>query len=186
MIYVTSDWHFNHTNILRYCRPQFKDINEHNEHIIAQHNAIVQKDDLVYMLGDVGFTPATDLAPLVRRINGRKILLIGNHDRLNDSVYKGMGFIEVYRHPIYFSTNVILSHVPVQEALHNPWVVNVHGHLHNGALTEKNFINVNVELNDFKPLDLKEIEERARKMCRQSRYEPYPHEWYAAFEKKNN
>ena len=181
-IYVTSDLHFNHKNILRLCRPQFKTIEEHNEYIIESFNGTVGKDDLVYVLGDVGFTPASGLVPLVRALNGRKILLIGNHDVLKDNEYLAMGFIQVCRSPIYYSSTTILSHIPVQEALNNPYVINVHGHIHRGSLTLPNFINANVEINDYKPLDLRKIDAAAHDQCTKSRYAPYGQEWYAQFE----
>lgn len=185
-IYVTSDWHFNHKNIVSLCRPQFSSIEEHNDCIAQRFNEVVGKDDLVYVLGDVGFTPASKLAPIIRQLNGRKILLIGNHDVLKDSEYLSMGFIEVVRHPIYYSTNIILSHIPVKEAYDNPWVYNIHGHLHNGALDLPNFINANVENWDYRPVDLKKLEADIVPNCRKTRFEPYKTEWYAAFEQKKN
>ncbi|MBO7735536.1 MAG: metallophosphoesterase [Methanobrevibacter sp.] len=184
-IWVTSDWHFNHANILRYCRPQFSNIDEHNNYIIDRYNSTVGKDDLVYVLGDIGFSPASKLAPLVQSLNGRKIMLVGNHDRLKDGEYRGMGFIDVVRHPIYYSSNIILSHIPIQECLDNPWVINLHGHLHNSELILSNFINVNLELHDFLPLDMKQFEERAKKECLPTRYQPFPNEWYSQWEKRN-
>ena len=183
-IWVTSDWHFNHANILRYCRPQFANIDEHNKYIIDRFNATVGKDDLVYVLGDVGFTPMTNLIPLVQSMHGRKVLLIGNHDRGTIGEYRKAGFIEVIKHPIYYSSNIILSHVPVQECLDNPWAINLHGHLHNSTLSLPNYVNVNVELHDFLPLDMKVFEEKARAECPQSRYQSFRQEWYAPWEVK--
>ena len=89
-IYVCSDLHFNHTNILGFCRSNFTTIEEHNEYIIKQYNSVVGKDDLVYILGDVGFTPEKALSELVKRLNGRKILLVGNHDKLTDREYRAI------------------------------------------------------------------------------------------------
>ena len=175
-IYVTSDLHFNHTNILKMGRP-FATIEEHNNYIIDQFNSVVGKDDLVYILGDLGFTPLKNLEPLVRRLNGRKILVLGNHDKGKIGEYRNMGFIEVYDHPVYFSWATILSHSPLKEAFDNPYVFNVHGHLHNSTLKLNHFINVNCELNDYKPLDLKKIDEKNRVKAK-SRRENFGDEWY--------
>lgn len=183
-IWVTSDLHFNHKNILHTCRPQFKNIGEHDEYIIQKYNSVVAKDDLVYLLGDIGFSSLKNLFPLVQRLNGRKILIVGNHDKLTDGEYRKMGFIDVVRHPVYFSKNIILSHCPLRECLDNPWVINVHGHIHNGKLTLPNYINANVENHGFLPLDLKKIEAEAEKVCRKSRYERFGQEWYASWEEK--
>ena len=184
-IWVTSDWHFNHGNILGFCRPEFSSIQEHNDKIVENFNSIVGKDDLVYVLGDVGFSPAKELQKVVERLGGRKVLIIGNHDKLTKGEYRKMGFIEVVNHPIYYSTNIILSHVPVKECLENPWTINVHGHLHGGTLELPNYFNANVELSQYFPIDMKKFEEIAKGMCRSSRYEPFRSEWYAQWERKN-
>ena len=181
-IWVTSDLHFNHQNILLFCRTQFMTIEEHNQYIVDRYNSIVGKDDLVYILGDVGFTPKNRLSPWIHALHGRKILIVGNHDTLKDSDYLGMGFIEVIRHPVYFTSQVILSHCPLQEALDNPYVINVHGHLHKSRLTLKNYLNVNIELHDYLPLNLQDIAKRAQKQCLFSRYQTFGHEWYASWE----
>ena len=51
-IYIISDTHFNHENIIKYCNRPFKDINEMNDAIIDNWNRIVKKDEIVYHLGD--------------------------------------------------------------------------------------------------------------------------------------
>lgn len=80
--FVTADTHFFHKNILKYQpdeRP-FADIEEMNETIIDNWNSMVNKNDLVYHLGDVGFASTAKLIPLIERLNGRIFLVIGNHD----------------------------------------------------------------------------------------------------------
>ena len=81
-IYLTSDTHFSHHNILEYCkntRP-YKSIDHMNEVMINQWNQIVQPTDIVYHLGDVGFGSVEDLVKIMNRLNGGKILIKGNHD----------------------------------------------------------------------------------------------------------
>ena len=143
---------------------------------------MVGPDDLVYVLGDVGFTPVGGIAGCVEQLRGRKVLLIGNHDKLQDGVYRKMGFISVVRHPIYYASNIILSHVPIIECLNNPWAINVHGHLHGSNVNLPNYFNVNVEQRDFAPVNMNEFVAIADNMCRSSRYEKFTHEWYAAWE----
>lgn len=186
-IYVCSDLHFNHTNILGFCRSNFATIEEHNEYIIRQYNSVVGKDDLVYILGDIGFTPEKALSELVKRLNGRKILLVGNHDKLTDREYRAMGFIDVVRHPIYYNTHIILSHVPIEEAYNSEYIINVHGHLHkNHIVNLPNFFNVNVELNDYKPINMEVFEKQAERMCLRNRWAPFGKEWYAQWETERN
>lgn len=181
-IYVTSDLHFNHSGVLKMSRGQFKTIEEHNDFIIERFNSVVGPDDLVYILGDLGFTPLEKLKPLVNRLNGRKVLILGNHDKGNVDEYRNMGFIDVYNRPVYYSKHIILSHEPVREALNNPYVFNVHGHLHGSKLDLPNYINVNVEETDYLPVSLNALEKNAQKRVK-SRRENFGNEWYYEFYK---
>lgn len=183
-IWVTSDLHLNHPDIIKSCRPQFSTTELHDEYVISRFNSVVGKDDLIYILGDVGFTPYIELKDKIKKLNGRKILILGNHDILNPQQYASMGFIEVINHPVYYSPNIILSHIPIQEALNNPWVYNIHGHIHQGTLNLKNYINVNIESSNFLPVNLKGLQQQIASFCRPTRYEPFQQEWYSKWEQK--
>lgn len=81
--FYVSDTHFLHANILTLSRRPFANIDEHDEHLVRQWNAVVGEDDIAYHLGDFAFQ-LTEKADKVRwlfhRLNGRKRLVIGNHD----------------------------------------------------------------------------------------------------------
>lgn len=82
--WFTSDTHFSHKNIINLGagRP-FKDIQHHNEMLIHNWNSVVAWDDTVYHLGDVALGPWPDGLDCVKRLNGTKILIPGNHDRVS-------------------------------------------------------------------------------------------------------
>jgi calcineurin-like phosphoesterase family protein len=63
------------------CHRPFGSVQEMNETLIANHNALVKPDDIVWFLGDVCMGQLADTLPLVARMNGRKYLILGNHDR---------------------------------------------------------------------------------------------------------
>jgi len=182
MIWVTADLHLNHQGILKTCR-KFNSIEEHNEYIIQQYNSVVGKDDLVYILGDCLWTPLAKGADLIKRLNGRKILVLGNHDKGNVNEYKSIGFIDAVPSPYFYSRDIILSHEPAFEAYNNPYAFNVHGHLHQSVVDLPNFINVNIELCDYKPVSLREIQEKVRQKTI-SRQESFGKEWYYPFFKR--
>lgn len=182
MIWVTGDLHFNDEKLISRCRNNFKTIEEHNNYIIEQYNSCVQEDDLVYILGDLGFKPYAKLLPLVKRLKGRKILVLGNHDQLTDGEYRSMGIIKTIKTPFYYSDHLILSHEPVKEAFNNQYVYNLHGHLHLAELNLPNYINVNIELNDFKPYNLKELDEEIFTLTKR-RQEKFGEEWYKNYYK---
>lgn len=81
MIYFTSDNHFYHTNIIKYCNRPFKDTSHMNEMMILKWNERVQPNDDLYCLGDFGFGDRDELQTLFDRLNGRKHLVTGNHDK---------------------------------------------------------------------------------------------------------
>lgn len=183
-IFVTSDLHLNDPHALS-LRPQFQTLEEHDNFVIEHYNKVVGKDDLVYILGDVGYRPKDQLSTLCRQLNGRKILLIGNHDQLTKKDYINMGFIDVFDHPIYYNNNVIFSHEPVKEAFHNPWILNLHGHIHNGKLNIRNYFNVNIEMNGYRPLEITQFKNFIDNNCRHRRTEDYGKEWYAPWEQQD-
>ena len=79
-IYITSDCHYHHSNILKYCNRPFKDIHEMNEELIKQHNKLVRPDDIVYNLGDFTFQSVKGAVEILKRLNGRHRFVCGNHD----------------------------------------------------------------------------------------------------------
>lgn len=168
MEYFISDLHFDHKNILKFERVEFKTIEDHNEFIIASINSVVTKLDTLYILGDIG-----DDLGLIKRINGRKILIMGNHDKKSKDLYKGY-FDEVYNHPLYISRRVILSHIPVPVT---SGTLNVHGHLHGSYLDSNNHFNVSAMLINYRPVSLKVIDIKMSKLEKES--VKFLEEWYA-------
>lgn len=78
--WFSSDHHFGHERIIELCDRPFRDVAHMNEEIIERHNAVVEPEDLVYFLGDVALGKRVETLPLVARMNGRKVLVAGNHD----------------------------------------------------------------------------------------------------------
>ena len=82
-IFVASDHHFGHKNILKFCpktRP-FDSIEEHTEQLIMRHNSVVKHDDEVYLMGDFAFLSADKALKILQRMNGIKYFIFGNHDK---------------------------------------------------------------------------------------------------------
>lgn len=139
--YITSDLHFGHTNIMKFCpvtRARFRnDVSYMDNAMIKEWNDIVEQDDLVYILGDVAFCNAQKATEIMHRLNGTKILVEGNHDRkaLNDPSFRGC-FKEVHKYLdiIYDGNKVVMFHYPIVEwdQMHRG-SVHFHGHLHGGV-----------------------------------------------------
>lgn len=79
--FLTADTHFSHPLMLTACRRPFSDVQEMNEGMIEAWNAVVHPNDLVWHLGDFAMKASDqEVAQIFRRLNGRKRLIIGNHD----------------------------------------------------------------------------------------------------------
>lgn len=76
--WYTADLHFGHANIIKHCNRPFPDADTMDAALVKRWNEVVQPDDTVWVLGDVALSPK-NLGP-VTRLNGRKILVAGNHD----------------------------------------------------------------------------------------------------------
>ncbi len=80
--FFTSDTHFGHANIIAYCERPFASVREMDETMIVNWNAVVGPDDDIWHLGDFALgADAKHVRSVFRRLNGRKRLVIGNHDR---------------------------------------------------------------------------------------------------------
>ena len=79
-VFVVSDPHFGHANIIKYCHRPFADADEMDRQLIARWNAAVLSAATVWLLGDVTVKP-DKLGALQRQLNGRKVLVAGNHDQ---------------------------------------------------------------------------------------------------------
>lgn len=94
MRWFTSDQHFSHANIIRYCDRPFSTIQEMNEEIVRRWNAVVASEDEVWVLGDVALNPGK-LGP-VGSLKGKKYLVAGNHDSCWEGHGKSFAQVERY------------------------------------------------------------------------------------------
>ena len=150
MAYIISDTHFFHTNILKYNRPQFSNVEDMNEFIINQWNSVISKEDRVFHLGDFAFGQnLKGIEDIIHRLNGKVYLIIGNHDtpaklKLYQNYFKLFSYYKdgeiLFSHcPIYFS---LLEETMPQSDGKNPRF-NVHGHNHSykNSITDKRYFN---------------------------------------------
>ena len=126
--FVIADTHFGHENVIKYCNRPFKNADDMNYRIIKAWNETVSNNDTVFVLGDFAFgrEVVTQIAP---KLNGRKILIKGNHDTLPNEFYRSCGFEEVSKYPILFEF-FLMSHEPLILSETTPYF-NYYGHIHN-------------------------------------------------------
>lgn len=92
--FFTSDTHFNHANIIKFCNRPFKDVEQMNDVMIANWNSVIGKDDTVFHLGDFCLGGAAEWTKILDRLNGKIYLIMGNHDLKNIR----QGFISRFEH----------------------------------------------------------------------------------------
>jgi calcineurin-like phosphoesterase family protein len=80
-VFFTADWHFGHQRISELAERPFASVEEMNEEMVRRHNEWVNPSDTVWVLGDVAMGPIAESLALCKRMNGRKHLISGNHDR---------------------------------------------------------------------------------------------------------
>jgi len=156
MIYVISDCHFSHKNIIEYCKRPFTDIEEMNTRIILNWNRVVSERDMVYHLGD--FTLHKDPEEFEEQLNGRIIHLRGNHDKIK---YQNIAILE------YMGKTIYMTHYRPKTLYNIPDSVDIIlcGHEHNNFKFDTLFrngtpipiINISVENINYTPVSLEYI-----------------------------
>lgn len=158
-VYFTSDSHFYHTRIINYENRPFNNVDEMNNELIKRWNKVVTNNDTIINLGDFCFGNKDKTSEIVSKLNGNKILVMGNHDMShNVKWYIDCGFNEVYKYPILFKEFFILSHEPINY-LKAPFV-NLYGHIHsspNFLTFTKNSVCCCVERWDYTPISFEKI-----------------------------
>ena len=139
-IWLISDTHFGDSDC-KFHNPDWISPDEQ----VRRINNLVGKNDTLIHLGDVG-----NAAYIDRLRAGRKVLLLGNHDRI--SLLKDH-FDEIYSGPLFISSKILLSHEPICGL---NWCVNIHGHDHASIEwnSDSKHVNLVVNLCDYAPVNL--------------------------------
>ena len=150
----------------------FNDEFYHDEYLIEQYNKVVHKKDLTYILGDITMETAQHYYQL-DRLNGRKIVVLGNHDLVRDT-RELLKYVENVAGMIDYK-GCCLTHAPIHPNEIGFYRANIHAHIHENKLHEiamvdryndpdsrvqetlHKYINVDAKLIDFKPRSLEEL-----------------------------
>ena len=162
-----ADLHLGHVNMAK--RRGFASVEEHDAHIITQWNSVVAKRDVTYILGDVTMEKKAPYA-LLDRLNGRKHVVMGNHDRRQD-VAALLEHVDSVAGMVQYK-GLILTHCPIHPMeLDYRFPKNIHGHIHDNqvmieqfeygyktnTIPDQRFICVSCERVDYVPRTLEEL-----------------------------
>ena len=169
MIYLISDTHFYHNNIIKYSNRPFNNVNEMNIKIIENWNSVISKNDTVIHLGDFALAHFDISKNILDNLNGFKIIIKGNHDRSIKWLLR-LGFNRAYK-SLFLNTKygkLFFIHKPskVSKSLEEQCDFIIHGHLHERNLSDidyaidkniKKYINVSVEQINYKPIKILDL-----------------------------
>ena len=160
-VYITSDLHLGHVNMVRKYR-NLTDVEKHDQMIINNWNNIINKNDKVFLLGDLSLEK--NVADKIALLKGNIILIPGNHEKVGHvlNIYsklnniKGIGSLIKYK-------GYWLSHAPIHpNELRGK--KNIHGHVHKSYIKkwfnlvkDKRYINVCMDITNYKPVEFTEL-----------------------------
>lgn len=166
-IWVISDTHFGHENIIKYCNRPFKNVDEMDAFMMYRWNSVVKPGDKVYHLGDVYMGSGENAYKILNRLHGQKRLVVGNHDDLKSKVlHDHFKKISLWR--IMKDFGLLLTHIPVHESSISEIgkkndgssynrLTNIHGHIHQNKSPEGRYRCVCVEQIDYTPINIEEL-----------------------------
>jgi calcineurin-like phosphoesterase family protein len=164
-IFLIGDTHFMHRNIIKYCNRPFANVEEMTDGLIKNWNSVVGKNDIVYVVGDFALCGKQKIIEIGNQLNGRKRLILGNHDEASVDTYREAGFEFVYNHSIVLDDFYIISHIPMVGISVNTPFANVFAHVHDDPAYKdyscRSFC-VSAERINYTPVEFKVIKEKMK------------------------
>ena len=174
-VWFTSDPHFNHVNIIKYCKRPFDNVEDMNQVLIDNWNMVVDHDDLIICCGDFSLGSSKDAINVLKKLNGHKLLIRGNHEKSVLNSREAMDFFDGGVYDLLEVTildeevsdgfqDIILCHYPMvvwDKSHRGSWQLfgHVHGMLDGDKRLSPNQIDIGVDSNGFRPLSYQEIKE---------------------------
>ena len=164
MIWFTSDMHLGHVAAILFGDRPYGSVEEMNEALIVNFNERVKKNDTIFLLGDLTHRIRVDEAnELISKLNGKKILCKGNHDKgYDEKLFEGIyDFLEIHIDGI----NLSLMHYPMMEWPKSRYgSIHLPGHMHNHSdynLKQRRECvyryDVGVDANNYMPVSIEDI-----------------------------
>ncbi len=176
-VWFTSDTHYGHANVIKYSNRRFGTLQEMDEKMIANWNAVVKPGDLVYHLGDFSFADDARTVEIVKQLAGQKYLVYGNHDkrqRKNRDFTNQWQWTRDLTQIEVEGQKIVLCHFPMltwNQSHHGSW--QLHGHCH-GTLPDdptSRRIDVGVDCFDYTPVSF----EAVKKLMEKKKFVPIDH-----------
>lgn len=163
-VFFTSDLHFGHKNLCKGLRGMSAE--ESDQLIINNWNKVVTKRDLVYVLGDITMENQNDIPNYLSKLNGRIVLIGGNHDTKQCcDVYRKLGITVMgcLKYKGFICTHIPIHPYELEQEDRQLLRGNIHGHVHKSGIIDGEeyapktdygplYYNVNIELHNYTPI----------------------------------
>ena len=178
-IWFTSDLHFNHANIIKFCNRPWKTTEEMDEALISNWNSVVKPNDLIFDLGDFAFADRDKWIKLLEQLNGKHYLILGNHDIIRWPGNKVLPLFERVEYQLTLKIDgrkVYFNHYPFvcyggTDRDSTSKVYQLFGHVHSGpncsGLDYDRLINlfpyqydVGVDNNNYTPISWEQVKDK--------------------------
>ena len=167
-IFFTSDLHFGHDNIIRFCNRPFSNADEMDEALINNWNTRVTNNDTVFVIGDLIFRAKKAPEEYLSRLKGKKYLLLGNHDKnwiKKCDLLKWFVEVNDILNTSDGKRKITLCHFPMFSWMHEPHSYMIYGHIHNNTFAPywKNIwqndrmLNACTDINGYQPVTFDEL-----------------------------
>ena len=159
-VFLISDTHFGHRNIVKFVKKDgqplrpWDDVDEMDNALIKNWNSVVSPDDKVYHLGDATMNARS--LNVFYNLNGRKILIKGNHDTQALKHYTPH-FKDI--RACHELDSFVLTHIPIHPSQKGRYRGNIHGHIHAGKMIDPWYYNVSVEEINYTPVSFDVVRE---------------------------
>jgi len=159
-IWFTADQHFRHENIIKYCYRPYDSVKVMDSALVQNFNRVVGMEDITYHLGDIAMDGPENkwkVKRIIDKLNGKHVLIYGNHDRMNPFHYVDMGFLHVHTYLHLPEYDLHLVHDPAMaQDRDKMWLC---GHVHNVFKVSENgnIVNVGVDVWGYTPVSLEEV-----------------------------
>ena len=153
MYFFTSDEHYGHRNIIKYCDRPFESIEEMDAEIIKRHNEVVSKNDIVIHAGDFTLAKKQKAENYVNQLTGTHIFLSGSHDYWLGKNHPLQIWEQNIEGQIVVACHYAMRTWPVSH--YNSW--QLFGHSHGILEPIGKQWDIGVDNNDFYPLSFEQL-----------------------------
>ncbi len=172
-VFFTSDTHFGHSNIIKYCQRPFNSAEHMDEVLISNWNEVVSPQDIVFHLGDFCFGSDKEWIKILQRLNGTKYLILGNHDLKkianSNQIKDYFADINMQMRVVVDKQKMLLNHYPFlcfEGGYQNVWQLfgHVHSSKHSTGLDKERLVHlfptqydVGVDNNNYRPVSFAQV-----------------------------